>query len=274
MPVKRQILIALKQFDTYRNRSLIYEIVEWAGVGQGTVNLVTWRVMTVILNSNLWAQHVRWPREEEKKATKEWVEAQSIPAFWDGWCMIDGITILIFKKPHYYGESFFDQKSRYSINTQIVNILNWQIIDYATGFNGSHHDTHCFSFIQLAQNHDQLLLEGKWVWSDIGYPLQTWCMIPYKQFLTSVRENWRFNFALSRICICSKHVIGYLKGQFQSLKELCIQINSSKNVTYASCWIQLCIIFHAFNIDNELETDKKWLNNGVTWEWGVWATLR
>lgn len=87
--------------------------------------------------------------------------------------MVDETTISIFEKPHYYGESFYDRKSRYSINAQIVNTPNHQIIDYAIGFNKSRHDTHCFSFTRLAQNHDQLLSEREWVWSDVGYPLQT-----------------------------------------------------------------------------------------------------
>lgn len=187
--------------------------------------------------------------------------------------MVDGTTIPIFEKPHYYGESFYDRKSRYLINAQIMNTPNRQI-DYATGFNGSRHDTHCFSFTRLARNHDQLLSEGEWVWLDVGYPLQTWCMIPYKRPLTSVQKNRQFNFALSRIRIRSEHAIGYLKGRFQSLKELHIQINSPKDVMFASCWIQSCIILHAFSIDNELKTHKEWLNDGITWERGVRAVVR
>lgn len=180
--------------------------------------------------------------------------------------MVDGTTIPIFEKPHYYDESFYDRKNRYSINAQIVNTPNRQIIDYATGFNGSRHDTHCFAFTRLAKNHAQLLSEGEWCWSDVGYPLQSWCIIPYKRPLSALKENREFNFALSRIRIRSEHAIGYLKGRFQSLKELRIQINSPKDVTYASCWIQSCIILHAFSIDNELETNKEWLDDGLTWE--------
>ncbi len=55
--------------------------------------------------------------------------------------MVDGTTIPIFEKSHYFGESFYDRKAEYSINAQIINIPNRQIIDYATGFNGSRQDT-------------------------------------------------------------------------------------------------------------------------------------
>lgn len=51
--------------------------------------------------------------------------------------MVDGTTIPIFEKSHYFGESFYDQKAQYYINVQIINTPNRQIIDYATGFNRS-----------------------------------------------------------------------------------------------------------------------------------------
>ena len=127
----------------------------------GTINLVTQQVMTAVLKSNLRRKHVRWPGTEEKKAAKQWVADQSTPLFWNGWCMVDGTTISIFEKPHYYGESFYDQKSQYLINTQIINMFNRQIIDYAIGFNGNRHEMHCFFFTRLAQNHTKLLLDGE-----------------------------------------------------------------------------------------------------------------
>ena len=85
--------------------------------------------------------------------------------------MLDGITIPIFEKPHYFGESFYDRKAQYSINARIINTPNRQIIDYATRFNGSRHDTHCFGFTWLSKHHKDLLPNGQWCWGDVGYPL-------------------------------------------------------------------------------------------------------
>ena len=222
--------------------------------------------MVTVLTSNLQTQHVRWPTNAEKEAAKQLVKDQSIPAFRNRWCMVDGTTIFLFKKLSYYGDSFYDRKGRYSINIQIINTLNRQIIDYATGFNRSHHDIHCFSYTRLGKNYAQLLSKREWCWSDVGYPLQTWLIIPYKQPNNTSRENRAFNYALSRIRIWSKHAIDYLKGQFQSLKELCILITLSKDVIYASCWIQMCIILHALSLDSELTTNKTWLNDRLAWE--------
>ncbi len=95
--------------------------------------------------------------------------------------MVDGTTISIFEKPHYYGQAFYDRKSRYSINAQIINTPNQQIIDYAIRFNGSCHDTHCFRSTNLGKNPEDLLPNGEWCWDDIGYPLTPWLIIPYKE---------------------------------------------------------------------------------------------
>lgn len=152
-----------------------------------------------------------------------------------------------------------------SINTQIINTPNRQIIDYATGFNGSRHDTHCFRSTNLGKNPEDLLLKGEWCWGDIGYPLTPWLIIPYKERNKS-KENRDFNYALSKVSIRSEHAIGYLKRRFQLLKELRIRINNAQDISYASCWIQACIVLHAFALDMELETDEAWLEDGVVWE--------
>lgn len=259
MSVDRQVLVALKRFGAHGDGSLVCDIAKWAGIGRGTVCLVTRRVMTAILESNLRPRHVRWPGDEDREAAKQWVEAQGNAALRDGWCMVDGTTIPIF-------ESSQSRKNKYSVNLQVVNTPNRQIIDYAVKFNYSDHDTNCFWFTRLAKERAQLLSTEEWCWSDMGYPLRTWLMTPYQEPTSSSDDNREFNLALSRIRIRSDQAIGYLKGRFPSLKELRVRITSPKDVTYASCWIQACITLHAFSIDTELEANEEWLTDGLAWE--------
>lgn len=61
-------------------------------------------------------------------------------------------------------------------------------------------------------------------------------MIPYK-IPNRTKENRDFNYAFSRVRIWSEHAIGYLKGRFQSLKELQVKINNRKDMRFANCWI-------------------------------------
>lgn len=75
--------------------------------------------------------------------------------------MVDRTLILLHKKPSYYGETFFDRKINYSINVQIINTPNSQIIDYASEFQGSRHDNHCFQSTRLSKKHTKLLDKDK-----------------------------------------------------------------------------------------------------------------
>lgn len=267
IPVERQLLIALIRFGSYGNGASLAKIASLCGVGTGTVELVTRRVISAVKSSNLRQQHVRWPTGLEKEAAKEWVERQVGVAAWrDGFCMVDGTLIPLYEKPTHYGETFFDRKMNYSINVQIVNTPNRQIIDYASGFRGSRHDNYCFQFTKLSQNRTELLEEGEWCWADQGYHLAKWLILPYKQPANNLRENRTFNFHLSTIRIRCEHTIGYLKGRFQSLKELRVRIRNAKDLAYATAWINTCIILHAFCIDQELDTHWDWLRDGQRFE--------
>ncbi len=129
MPVYKQVYITLKRLGAYGNGMALNEIADWAGMGFATVDLVTRRVITAVFETNLRVRHIRWPSREKKLQAKDWIETATTSAFQKGWCTVDGTTIPIFEKPHYYWKAFYDRKSRYSINAQIINTPNQQIID-------------------------------------------------------------------------------------------------------------------------------------------------
>lgn len=262
--VEKQVLITLRQLGSYGNGVSLEKCSHWAGVGKGTIELITRRVLVAIHTSTLREDHVRWPPlGPEREEAKQWVEDRANSVLWrDGWCMIAGTFVPIYTKPHYFGESWYDRKSNYSMNVQIINTPNLKIIDYASGFVGSRHDSHCVHFTRLVQERARLLEPGEWCWGDAGYPLNKWLIIPYKRPDSERRDNRIFNTPLSRIRIKSEHAIGYLKGRWQSLKSLRIQINNKKDVTYAMAWVNACIILHAFCQDDELEVNQIWLNEG------------
>jgi hypothetical protein len=51
--------------------------------------------------------------------------------------------------------------------------------------------------------------------------------------------------------IRSEHAIGYLKGRFQSLKNLRVMIIDKKSHQYATYWIAACIAVHNFALESE-----------------------
>lgn len=64
MSVEKQVLIALRRFGSSRT---VHNHAMWAGVGYGTIDLCTRKVLTAIHSSNLKEAHVRWLVGQEKK---------------------------------------------------------------------------------------------------------------------------------------------------------------------------------------------------------------
>ena len=122
IPVKEQLGITLYRFGHNGNAASLQSVADWAGVGKGTVTLATRRVMTAILRPEFMHEAVRMPNNEEKEAAKEWVAAHSCDAWRNGWCMVDGTLIPLYARPYWYGSSYFDWKSNYSMNVSVSTL--------------------------------------------------------------------------------------------------------------------------------------------------------
>lgn len=81
---------ALQRFGRYGNSASKDRVAQWAGVGEGTVDKVTKRVIHAVLSSHLRTKHVRWPTGAEREAAKNAVEELSLAVWRNGWAMIDG----------------------------------------------------------------------------------------------------------------------------------------------------------------------------------------
>ncbi|KIK22253.1 hypothetical protein PISMIDRAFT_102701, partial [Pisolithus microcarpus 441] len=46
------------------------------------------------------------------------------------------------------------------------------------------------------------------------------------------------------VCIWVEHAFAALKGRFQSLRELCLQIQSKHDLYVAIYWVECCLILH------------------------------
>ena len=117
-PVEEQLAITLYRFGHDGNAASLQSIANWAGCGKGTVSLITRRVMVAILRVEFMDEAVRFPTAEEKEAAKKWVHKHSCKAWRDGWCFVNGTLVPLSERPHWFGESYFDRKNRYSLNIQ------------------------------------------------------------------------------------------------------------------------------------------------------------
>ena len=122
MAVQDQIAIALYRFRHYGNAATTVKVALWAGIGYGTVCLVTNHVMKAVCSEKFHQSALHWPDDDMKEKAKVWVEEHSCPAWWDGWCMVDGTLIPLHAHPGFYGNTWFDQKSNYSLNVQVCHL--------------------------------------------------------------------------------------------------------------------------------------------------------
>ena len=137
---------------------------------------------------------------------------------------------------------------------QVVSLSNLQIIDFRYGHTGSTHDSTAWEDMQIIWKHKDIIKDEEWIWADLAYPICTclhffipdsliltmyikisaWVVAPYKKPEYDLADNEIFNNHVSHIHIQSKHAIGFLKGQFQSLKELHIKITNQKSHKFAT----------------------------------------
>lgn len=141
-----------------------------------------------------------------------------------------------------------------TLQIKIVNLLhNLRIVDYGMGHTGSAHDAYAFESTRVYQEHDELLEDNEWIWADSAYPSTTWCVPPFKRLpgRALTRRQRKFNYRLATVRVRSEHAIGLLKGRFQSLRELRIQIGNESQHEWALVWIRCCIILHNIILDIE-----------------------
>lgn len=115
IPVDIQVAVTLYRFGRNGNGVSLQSVAGWAGLGKGTVPRVTCRVMGAILRPSFMRSAVRFPTPEEKEEAKEWVERHSCRAWRNSWLMVDGTLVKLYHRPEFYGESYFDRKSNYSL---------------------------------------------------------------------------------------------------------------------------------------------------------------
>ncbi|KXN89018.1 hypothetical protein AN958_06426, partial [Leucoagaricus sp. SymC.cos] len=248
IPVDEQLTVALYCFGHFRNTTSVEAIGQWAGVSAGAVVACTCHVMQAILV--LHNDVICWSSPAKREAAKEWVEAASCVAWHNGWLLVDSTLVPLTEKPGHHREAYFDCKSNYSLNVQLITLPNLHIVDYVVGHCSSAHDSTVFMASLTFQDHQNLLFflrerdQKLIIWANPAYPVEAWCVTPYKKLTSNVHDNKFFNFWVSHICIHLGHAVGLFKGQFQSLKGLQQQIKNNQDHLHTLEWIHTRIIPH------------------------------
>lgn len=119
LPVALQLAIFLFRAGHYGNAASPEDVAQWAGVSVGSVVNCTNRVMAAILDQHDLFVNIPSEDSEDMEMARELAEAKTCPAWRNGVFAADGSAIPLFAKPSIYGETFYDRKSRYSLNCQV-----------------------------------------------------------------------------------------------------------------------------------------------------------
>jgi hypothetical protein len=119
-PVSIQLAIFLNHAGHYGNAISLEDVTQWAGVSVGSVVSCTNHVMVALLKEH--DQFIFFPDDNSEDAELAWcfAETQTCPEWRCGYLAIDGSTMDLFAKPAYFGETFYDRKSKYSLGCQVM----------------------------------------------------------------------------------------------------------------------------------------------------------
>ncbi|KAL3700139.1 hypothetical protein R1sor_018161 [Riccia sorocarpa] len=202
------------------------------------------RVMTAL--ESAMGHEIAWPDRQERAVNSAHFTGLGFPG-----CigLVDGTLVKLSQRPRDDGETYFDRKSNYSMNVQVICDQNKRVIYFFAGMSGSCHDLTCLRRSSLwgRLGSTQLFDNGQYLLGDSGYIPLDRLVCSYKRTGDDV-DKVDFNTCIAHARVGNEHCIGILKARWHSLKEIRMQLRSPAENTYVIRWIRCCIILHNFLI--------------------------
>ncbi|KAL3692911.1 hypothetical protein R1sor_006562 [Riccia sorocarpa] len=172
---------------------------------------------------------IAWPARQERAVNSAHFAGLGFPG-----CigLVDGTLVKLSQRPRDDGETYFDRKSNYSMNVQVICDQNKRVI-YFDG-------PRCGGSAQLFDN-------GQYLLGDNGY-------IPLDRLVCSYKrtggdmDKVDFNTCIAHARVGNERCIGILKARWHSLKEIRMQLKNPAKNAYVIRWIRCSFILHNFLI--------------------------
>ncbi|KAL3691881.1 hypothetical protein R1sor_005532 [Riccia sorocarpa] len=226
------------------------------------------RVMTAL--ESAMGHEIAWPDRQERAVNS----AHFVGLGFSG-CIgrVDCTLVKLSLRPRDDGETYFDRKSNYSMNVQVICDQNKHVIYFfadpgsscfssvlmrfrflfffflCAGMPGSCHDLTCLRRSSLwgRLGSAQLFDNGQYLLGDSGY-------IPLDRLVCSYKrtggdmDKVDFNTRIAHARVGNEHCIGILKARWHSLKEIRTQLRNLAENVYVIRWMRCYIILHNFLI--------------------------
>jgi hypothetical protein len=238
--VRIQLALALNRLGTTGNGTSVLAMASKFGVAVGTVDNFTRRVITALVN--LKGRYLRFPDVDERREISQRI---GLKYGFDG-CVgfVDGTPINFVQRPGVDGGTYFNRKSRYAMNAQVV-CDDRRVIRYVyTGWPGSVHDSRAWKASAVWNRPGIFFSRKQYLMADTAYALSKWCLKPYTEPAASIPRNARFNYLFAKARVVNEHTIGILKNRWASLKGLPHQIQKTAELKSVSNWILACVVLH------------------------------
>lgn len=116
---------------------------------------------------------------------------------------------------------------------------------------GSAHDAAAFEHTTASQYPDWFFDGEEFAWADSAYGVNARTIPVHKLPASLDPANILFDKYVAHLRVRSEHCMGALKGRFQCLRGLRLNINSNREHHEACRWISVAIILHNLVIEVE-----------------------
>lgn len=119
LPIAIQLAIFLNRAGHYGNAVSPEDVGQWAGVSVGTVINCSNRIMIALLDQH--DTFISFPTadSEDAELARQYSESKTCPEWRNGILAMDGTAINLYTKPGFFGETFYNRKSQYSLSCQV-----------------------------------------------------------------------------------------------------------------------------------------------------------
>ncbi|XP_049302023.1 putative nuclease HARBI1 [Bactrocera dorsalis] len=183
------------------------------GICQSTVSKLTSHVLKE-METMLCPQFIRFT-PEDSLTCKEWfVQQYKIPGVIG---CVDG-THIGLQKTTVNEHMYFNRKGYHSINAMIICDHTYKILAINCQYGGAAHDSFVWKHSDqrrvLEERFQHNRNENSWLLGDSGYPLEPWCITPYRNASEGASEAM-FNEIHSKARCIVERTIGILKERWR-----------------------------------------------------------